>query len=150
MAKIHSNGGLEKWIRDLKERLKSNSVVQVGFMEDKTYPDGTSVALVAAVQDFGAPSRGIPPRPFFRNAIAKGKSSWYEEAKALLKKHDYDVHATLVELGQVVEGDIKRSINETNDPPLKPATIKRKKFDKPLIDTGTMLNSVTSRVVEKG
>ena len=40
------------------------------------YPDGTSVALVAAFNEYGSPSRGQPPRPFFRNMIARNEASW--------------------------------------------------------------------------
>jgi hypothetical protein len=53
-------------------RCLSAGELQVGFMENADpYPDGTPVALVAAVQEFGSPSNGIPPRPFMRPAVAE-------------------------------------------------------------------------------
>lgn len=148
MASIKGGDNFLKWAKGLGDKVKANNVLQVGFMKDAVYPDGTQVALVAAVQDFGAPSRGIPPRPFFRNAIAKGKETWPQEAKTLLQKHDYDARGALGELGIAVEGDIKKSINEMYSPPLAPATVRRKGHSKPLVDTGQLLNSVTSRIKE--
>jgi hypothetical protein len=146
MANVKGGEKLSRWLRELK--VPEKSVMQAGFMAGGTYPDGTSIPLVAAVNEFGAPSRGQPPRPFFRNAIAKNKTIWPKTTKTLLKNHNYDVRGALVELGHVVEGDIKRSINELMSPPLKPATIARKGFSKPLIHTSTMLNSVTSKVLD--
>jgi len=50
--------------------------------------------------------------------------------------------------GVFLEGKIKETIQRGRSewPPLKPATIKRKKSSKPLIDTGKLLNSITSKV----
>lgn len=42
-------------------RVKSAQAVRVGFLEGATYPDGTPVAKVAAVQEFGG-SMKIPER----------------------------------------------------------------------------------------
>ena len=72
-----------KGMRSLQARLKnisksyeSNKQVRAGFLEGATYPDGTPVALVAAVHEFGAPAKNIPARPFFRAAIAQNKDKW--------------------------------------------------------------------------
>ena len=48
----------------------------------------------------------------------------------------------LERLGQYVQGMIQAQIINTYDPPNSPATIKRKGFNKPLVDTGVMLASV--------
>ena len=50
-----------------KARIKR---VRVGFFSTAKYDDGTSVANVAGIQEFGAPAVGIPERPFFRQSIA--------------------------------------------------------------------------------
>jgi hypothetical protein len=41
---------------------------------------------------------------------------------------------------------LQQSIRDTNDPPLAQATIARKGFAKPLIDTSVMINSVDYEV----
>src|SRR6478672_3144351 len=79
--------GGDRWAQRLREiavRLGTNPEVKVGFFENSTYPDGTSVPMVAAINEFGAPSRGQPPRPFMRNTIAKHRSEWPKAAAALL------------------------------------------------------------------
>ncbi len=41
------------------------SDLQVGWFESAKYDDGTPVAGVAAIQEFGSAKNRIPPRPFF-------------------------------------------------------------------------------------
>ncbi|HEY1441411.1 MAG TPA: hypothetical protein VGF65_11345 [Mycobacterium sp.] len=125
------------------------AIVKVGFLGGATYPDGTSVAMVAAVNEFGAPSRGQPPRPFFRNMIADQSPTWGAKAAAILKTNGGDVKATLDVLGQEIQGRLIQSINTLTEPPLAASTIARKGFDKPLIDTSLMVKSVSYEVTER-
>ena len=48
---------------------KSVSVIRVGYFPDAVYPDGTNVAAVAAMLEYGTPSGGIPPHAFIRKAL---------------------------------------------------------------------------------
>lgn len=114
----------------------------MGFLEKATYPDGTQVALVAAVQDFGAPSRGIPPRPFFRNMVKAKSPEWPAAIEAGLKANRYDAKRTLEQVGEAIAGQLRQSIADFEGVPLKPATIARKGFSKQLVDTGVLLGSV--------
>lgn len=150
MSNVSGGEKLEAALNAIAKRLKRGAVVKVGFLEKATYPDGTRVALVAAIQDFGAPSVGIPPRPFFRNMVADKKDEWPAAVEGLLKKTDYDVDQTLALMGEGIAGQLRQSIVDTNDPPLKPATIARKGSAKPLVDTGNMLNSVDYEVKSTG
>ena len=43
-------------------------------------------------------------------------------------------------------GNVAEKIAAVTSPPLKPVTVKRKGFAKPLIDTGQMAQSVTGKV----
>ncbi len=141
--------GGDKLISRLNELAKSvtkSATLSVGFLEGATYPDGTSVPMVAAIQEFGAPARNIPPRPFFRNMIAEKAESWPDAVAALLETNDYDATQTLMQTGEGIKGQLQQSIKDTNSPPLAPATIKKKGFDKPLIDTGVMINSIDYKV----
>jgi hypothetical protein len=126
-----------------------NAILKVGFLGGASYPDGTSVAMVAAVNEFGAPSRGQPPRPFFRNMIADQSPTWGAKAAAILKTNGGDVKATLDVLGQEIQGRLIQSINTLTEPPLAASTIARKGFDKPLIDTSLMVKSVSYEVTER-
>lgn len=146
MAAISGGAKLEAKLEEIARRLRRGAAVKVGFLENATYPDGTKVALIAAIQDFGAPSVGIPPRPFFRNMVADKQGQWPEALVRLLEQTDYDAERALALMGEGIAGQLRQSIVDTNDPPLKPATIARKGHDKPLIDSGHMLASVDYEV----
>ena len=50
-------------------------------------------------------------------------------------------------IGEQIEGELVQSIHDLKTPPLAPATIAAKGFDKPLIGVhGLMVRSVTHRV----
>ncbi len=148
MARKILEGGenLTKALGALADRIKRGGEVNVGFLEGATNTEGVSIPMYAAVNEFGAPSRGQPPRPFFRNMIAAKSAEWPKEVADALKAFDYDVPKTLDFLGQSVQGDLRQSIIDLVDPPLAPSTIKRKGFDKPLINKGDMLNAVNYEV----
>lgn len=124
-----------------------NLQLKVGFLEGATYPDGTPVPMVAAINEFGNPANNQPPRPFFRNAISNHEAEWQEAAAKFIENGD-ETRDVLSLLGEVIVDDIKESIRTLDAPPLSPVTIARKGFDKPLIDTSNMLNSVSYEVGE--
>jgi hypothetical protein len=115
--------------------------LSVGFLEGATYPDGTSVALVAATDEFGRPSIGQPPRPFFRDMIAAKSGEWPEAVANLLKVNDFDAAKTLGQAGEAIKGQLQQSIADFNRVPLKQSTIDAKGFDKQLIDSSVMINA---------
>lgn len=126
-----------------------NMVAQIGFPSGINYEDGTSVAYVAAIQEFGAPAVKIPARPFMQPTVRQKKDEWvkivskYLPQVVLGKKTAFDV---LDLVGRVAAADIKTTISSIYSPPNAPATIKRKGSSKPLIDTGLMLASVQNAV----
>lgn len=146
MASTRGGDRMEKVLAKIGTALGRADFVKVGFLSGATYPSGTPVALVAAIQDFGAPKRNIPPRPFFRNMVAAKQGEWPGAIANLLRANDYDARKTLGQVGEAVKGQLIQSIRDTNDPPLKPATIRRKGFSKPLVDTGHMIDSVDFEV----
>lgn len=145
MAEVQGGRDFERNLADIARRLAQPGVLKVGFLEGATYPDGTPVALVAAVQNFGAPSRGIPPRPFFSNMVAEKQSEWGPALGALLAK-GYSVEDALNLLGEGIVGQLQQSIVDTNDPPLAASTVKAKGFDTPLIDDSIMINAAAKSV----
>ena len=146
MATVKGGDKFEARLAAITAMVNNASEVRVGCLSEATYPDGTPVAMIAAIQDFGAPAAGIPPRPFFRNMIAKKSPEWPKAIRDLLKANQYDALRTLQQSGEAIAGQLRQSIVDTNDPPLAPATIRRKGFSKPLVDTGHMLNSVNYQV----
>jgi hypothetical protein len=146
MVKISGGERLEAKLAELARKLEKPGTLRVGFLEGATDADGTSVPMKAAILDFGAPSRNIPPRPFFRNMVAEKSDSWGEAMELNLVQTNFDVDVTLNRMGEGIKGQLQQSIQETNTPPLAESTIERKGFDKPLIDKGNMINSVDFEV----
>lgn len=146
MATISGGDKLAAALSEIAQGVETAASVEVGFLEGATYPDGTSVPLVAAVQEFGAPSRNIPPRPFFRGMIEAKAAEWPAAVGALLRANQYDAAKTLGQTGAAIKGQLQQSIVDFDRVPLKPATVERKGNDKQLVDTGHMLNSVDFRV----
>jgi hypothetical protein len=104
--------------------------VRIGFLEGATYPDGTPVAFVAAMNEFGHEGRfPAPPRPAFRNMIKKESPGWPAKMADLAKATNFDGKLVLKIMGEDIAGALRQSIIETNDPPLSQTTlILRKRF----------------------
>lgn len=134
LAKARAN------LAELEKNLSKAETLKVGFLEGATYPDGTSVPFVAAMNEFG--HGNAPPRPFFRRAIMDNSDKWAKAASLILKKTKGDTQKTLELVGEGIKGDIIQSINDFVSPPLAQSTIDRKGFDKPLIEDAIMINSV--------
>lgn len=137
--------GAPKLMAKLKAIAKSmgGGKVSIGFMEGATYPDGTPVAAVAFWNEFGASG---PPRPFFRQMIAKESPSWGYKMAKLAKATDYQGQRVLGMMGEDIGGALVQSIVDFTTPGNADSTIARKGFDKPLTDTNHMKRSVYYRV----
>jgi hypothetical protein len=148
MSAMAGREQIERALREIAARAAGGGV-EVGFMEDAKYSDGTQVAAVAFSNEFGVPENHQPPRPFFRRMIAAKKSGWGAQLAANFVGAAGDAKRALGLLGEEIASDLKISINELVDPPLSPTTVALKGFDKPLIDTGHMRDSVTYRVTDE-
>jgi hypothetical protein len=146
MAEVRGGAGIKARLEAISNGVRGGGALRVGFLENATYPNGTPVAMIAAIQDFGAPNVNIPPRPFFRNMIAAKQKEWGPAIGQLLVDNDYDLQKALDIAGVAIGGQLRQSIIDTNAPPLSPVTIRRKGFDKPLIDTSVMINSIDHEV----
>ena len=145
---IKGMGSLQAKLKNISKSYASNKQVRAGFLGGATYPDGTPVALVAAVHEFGAPAKGIPVRPFMRTAIAQNKGKWLEQLVRGIEATG-NVEGALGFVGVEMASDIINSIRDEEFTALKPATVNRKGFAKPLIDTAHMVNSVDHDVTER-
>lgn len=145
---ISVSGGdkMDDYLKSLLNKLDCGDL-QVGFMEGATYADGTPVAQVAFWNEFGHGGNfPSPPRPFFRNMVSKESPTWGKKLAGLLKATGDDGERSLSALGEDIKGALEQSIIDTNAPPNAPSTIAAKGFNKPLIDTSHMKNSVTYKV----
>jgi hypothetical protein len=134
--------------------------IKAGFFEHSKYPDGTPVAYVAAIQELGYPAGNIPPRPFMRPAMRDNQAKYADlmlrAAKAAVKG-TITVSDSLTQIGDMTAGDIKLAIQSVTTPALKDSTVrarasrhsKGKATNKPLVDSGLMLQSVSFSVGDK-
>ena len=154
MKITQDNSGSEA-LEKLADQIKK-SKLEVGFFESAIYPDGTPVAHVAAIQEFGYPAGNIPSRPFFRNAISKN-DGWKQLATKAMNavvEGRLELNQALNQMGLKMAADVKDSITDGSYEALKQSTLdarqSRKRTQgvasKPLIDTGQMLQSVTYAV----
>lgn len=136
--------------------------VKVGWFETSKYEDGTQVAYVASIHEYGFAPKNIPPRLGLRQMQVDKKQSWAETslnaAKAVIRgKPALDM---LEAIGGLVEGHVREQIKSVTEPPLKPATIAArarktasgevtKSLTKPLNDTGYLMATVTHVVGDK-
>lgn len=192
MAKVTGGDKLELALRRITAKVSTNARVRAGFLEDATYPDGTPIAYVAAVNEFGGTATipahtqtiyrqtnkagtqfnkqgrfvkksqsnfatehevesytvTIPPRPFFRTMVKDESPHWGADLGKLLVANGYDAAKSLGQMGEEIVDELKGSIRGWSQPPNAPSTIAHKGFDHPLIEDGTMLNSVASEVEE--
>lgn len=151
--------GLTRIIRTLNKDL-DGVVVKVGVQaKDKAVRRGKGgsirntdqpLAVIAAIHEFGLGD--MPQRSFLRSA--------YDENLPVIDKMIQRVangavfglgtNAALNQLGNVVQGMVQRKIVDGPFVPNSPATIKRKKSSKPLIDTGHLRQSIRYVIERKG
>ncbi|HQS69795.1 MAG TPA: hypothetical protein PLM58_09200 [Novosphingobium sp.] len=109
-------------MKQIRDKVRKGAEVRVGFLENATYPDGTKVATVAALNNFGAPGAGIPARPFFSNMIARQSPDWGERFATILVGADYEADAALGFMGDDIAGQLRQEIIETDSPANSPVT----------------------------
>ena len=144
MAKLIGGDRLGPYLDAMAQRAGNATSVDVGFLENATYPDGTSVPMVAAINEFG--TRTQPPRPFFRDMVSARSGEWPDAVANLLETNGMDASKTLDQVGAAIAGQLRESITSFTGAPLAESTVKAKGFAKQLIDTGVMSNSVDHRV----
>ncbi|WP_413791222.1 MULTISPECIES: hypothetical protein [unclassified Pseudomonas] len=121
---------------------------KVGFFEDSVYDDGMPVAQVAAYNEYG--TRFHPERPFMQETLQdkltiKKIISVLKLAATASIQGKGSARAIMATLGRIVAEEIKITI--ANYPGHNSArTIAAKGFDRPLYDTGKMLESVKFKV----
>lgn len=132
--------------------------IQIGFFETAHYPDGTPVAYVAAIHEFGYAAGNIPPRPFMRPAAADNKAAWASQIAAGVRaslRGAINLDSALGQVGFMAAGNVQQAIRAVTSPGLSDSTIRNRRTrknrnknqsTKPLIDTATMLQAVTSKV----
>lgn len=124
--------------------------VKVGIVEGTGEKDGVSIAQYAAWNEVG--TKHIPSRPFIRSWVDGGGDKIGKAMDAAYKgvlsgkKSAEDAMKLIGEFGQ---SGIRGNIRDGSFAPNAPATVKHKGSSHPLIDMGTLRNSIRYQVVGK-
>lgn len=131
----------------LGKGLGGDPKVAVGFPRSKA--DGADI-MKAIYNEFGTRGGGwggpTPERPFMRNAMRNNKAKYQaamRKSAAKILQGETSLSTVLNKLGALAQGDIQSEITTLKTPANSPVTIARKGSSNPLIDTGSMRQSVT-------
>lgn len=163
MAKVVRKPGPAAARFDTAIKALDSKVGKVGWFPSAKYDDGTPVAYVASIHEFGYPEGNIPARPFMRPTAEAKQREWgrlaKQGAKAILNGSQ-TAEGVLDLLGQKAAGDVAKTIAKIQSPPLAEATVDRRRaqysdtkttgsLTKPLVDTAVMIGSITNSVEDK-
>lgn len=131
----------------------ANRVAKVGWFPSAQYEDGTPVAYVAAIQEFGSPENGIPPRPFMRQTVEDKKGDWTKQMVGGMKKvvrGQMSADDVLEAVGTLVAADITKTIAAGDFTALSAATLAQRRAKGQgtaiLQATGLLIATITSQV----
>jgi hypothetical protein len=155
--------GLENILKEV-EKLK-HFCVKVGVTEDvgsQSVDGGATVAQIASWNELGVlgppisqQGQGkwfIPPRPFVRGFV-DGKreqiAKTLEKLGNLVGGGKLDAETAMARLGEYGLSGVKSYIRNGTFTPNADSTIDKKGSSKPLIDNGTLRNSIRYQVIHK-
>jgi phage gpG-like protein len=146
---------IQKMLRQTKHRAAKTGIQ--GKLAAAATPEhgGMSNVALGVIHEFGttddAGTTIIPERSFIRSTYNENLKKYQKRIDALAKllAQGIDIEGELLLLGEEFRADIIKKIHSNIPPPLDPATIARKKGEETaLIDTGQLINSLTTEVVD--
>lgn len=151
MAGIKHGAGFDQ-LRQTLEGL-DRAQCRVGFFGSSKYADGTPVAYVAAIQEFGSPSTGTPPRPYMRPTVASRRTAWIEVVRRASRDaivNTQDGGQVLEILGQVASGDVAKSIKNLTAPALSPVTVLLRQWRRGGVEVTRSTVALAARLIAQG
>lgn len=146
---------LEKLEKELEYIQKY--VVVIGVLGEEGKGAGKMKHTIATIKEYAifneyGTSRGIPPRPFFRQSVMTENSikiikSFMEEQVRQIIQGNITGQDYLENVGTFVVKRIKSTIKNGNFTANKESTLKRKKGSSPLVDTRSLINSISYMIV---
>lgn len=132
--------------------------ILVGLPEDGAKPvdGGLTLAQIGALHEFGSDAANIPERKWLRSAIDHFRrpilGRFTKLWKAIMAGRKVDVDQGMNRIGMFGVARIReyiRKIGPATWEPLSPVTIRQKKSDRPLLDTGQLINGITYVLTKK-
>lgn len=142
--------GVEEWLKKVKEFDSKN--VMIGVTGKTNGERGN--AMIMAVHEYGTEDRHIPERRPIRLSMENNADKYarrFQQGLDKVLKDEMSVDTALKSIGEEAAGDVKITIMNGLTPSLTDSTVRarKKKSDKPLYDTGELVNSITYEVRDK-
>lgn len=155
-----------KALRQAKQAIRSKleqyakagqKTVTVGIHSDAgNHPDsGMTNAQLGALLNYGNPDNKlygnpapIPPRPWLVPGVESGKQDIVDTI-AHGVANDLPLDQMLEQVGAFAAGAVQQYMIDLRTPPNSAYTIEQKGSDNPLIDTGSLLQSITYKVTSE-
>lgn len=152
-SKDHGWNAMMDAVKAARKQLK----VKVGVLADTEkgglHEEGgtLTVAEIAVVNEFGTEDGHVPARSFVRSTFDEQRDALKETAAELLVDVLFGEKTTRQALGLLgadLAAKIKNKITQGDGvpPPNAPSTVAAKGSDRPLVNTGRMLNAITWQV----
>lgn len=124
----------------------------LGWFENATYPTGESIAAVMMANEFGsagtATKAPTPARPLLRQTAAvldEKVPGYIERRKMEMMEGKLTVPEYRKKLGEAMVAAGLQTLKDGNFEKNAESTIKKKGFDRPLVDTSNLGQSLTYR-----
>lgn len=151
---VDTDKGMKSILKELSEFKKS--AVKVGVLEGSGSNDGVPIVEYATYNENGVAGKNgkwkIPPRPFIKGWVNNKKEKilrTIEKLYSSVASGNMSSEQALKKLGEFGQDGIKSYIRSGDFTPNAPSTIKQKGSSRPLIDTGTLRNSIRYEVVKE-
>ena len=134
-------------IKAMQDRLRSNSGVYVGIPSGAgQYEDGTPLAVIGAVHEFGSANGHIPERSFLRVPLRSNQAIFGKIMGNGLRDvvdGTSSMRSLMDQIGARAAAVSQEAIAAGISPPNSPSTVKSKGSSTPLVDTGRLRQSIT-------
>lgn len=154
----------------LTQAMKEAEKIQgkTGWLPSSRYEDGTPVAYIAAIQEYGDPENNLPSRSFMRTTFDAEGRKWSAAMRSGIKgvaSGRTTIASVMETIALLAAADVRLKITSIHEPPLAQSTLeararranagrKGKQFtaatvsQKPLNDTGYMLATLVGVIEE--
>ena len=148
-TKVSGGQRVGQRMKALQDRLSRNSGVFVGIPSGAgQYEDGTPLAVIGAVHEFGRADGSIPERSFLRVPLRSNQDVFakiFVSGLPAVVNGEMTLRQLMDQAGARAAATSQEAISQGIAPPLKESTLRRKDSGKttPLIDNGRLWQSIT-------
>ena len=134
-------------LSELRREIERRNSVYVGLPKGTgSYEDGTPIAVIGAVHEFGSADGHIPERSFLRVPIRANSKEFAQIFKELMPQvmgGQITMFQMLEQVGAKAAATSQEAISDGIAPSNAQSTIDRKGSSTPLVDSGSLRQNIT-------